>query len=223
MNRHNKNQAIRNRLSQIIAASAVLCVLITLLMSACSKDDSYNTQDIKDYGVYSGHISNEDEGLRQSSLLAVFPDEIAEDWTVNDYYYACSEIGLDNTYQLLLDYTLPEDDFVREVARLKTLSASNGDETHTVVQDDSNFPYRAYVALFSKSGDYEYALIDESKRRIISVLSTGDMIRASTRFKEFLPEKDVEYEGSIDWYGFSIYLFEIDDKSAEIPDTLTIK
>jgi hypothetical protein len=194
---------------RLLCAGFVIMVFLSL--TACG--GTYETENIKDYGVYQGHIPAEEGGLfAQHSQLLVFPERIAEEFKVNKYYYRCSAFGIDNTYQLILDYQLPPDAFEDEIGRLGALSITYKGEVKYVKEDSENFPYPAYVTMFTKHGDYEYALIDESNCRIIAVLSTGDIIRSGV-FEDYRPLRySMQYEPYIDWYGFSIYQFPINSK-----------
>jgi hypothetical protein len=189
-----------------IAASLAGCLLV---------GERYETRDSADYGVYEGHIEAEDALSAQFSKLLVFPQKLSADWVVNDFYYSCSNGGLDNSYQLLLDYQLSPEDFKAEVERLQKLSVSFEGWTNRIIYDTENFKYPAYVTVYTNNGGCEFALIDDAKHRIIAVLSTDG--RGSLK-KDLFPQNTPQYEGAIDWLGFSIYQFEIEDGVAVMAD-----
>jgi hypothetical protein len=173
--------------------------------------ETYTTSDINNYGIYEGHIETEDALTKQFTQLLIFPEELSDEWTVNDFYYSCSNKGLlDNSYQLLLDYQLPPEDFKAELERLQNLSVTFEGQTRQVAYDTESFRYPAYVTAYEKSGNCEFALIDEENHRIIAVLAAGE--RGSLK-EDLFPSSIPQYEGAIDRLGFSIYQFEIGDSA----------
>ncbi|MDR3316007.1 MAG: hypothetical protein LBS98_05985 [Coriobacteriales bacterium] len=170
--------------------------------------ETFETRFLADYGLYEGHIEEEDALFEQNSQLLVFPEELSADMQVNDYYYACSTKGLDNSYQLLLDYQLPPEKFRQEVRRLEALSVNYNGQTKRVIYDTESFEYPAYVTVYTTHGDCEYALIDEENNRIIAVLA---MHGHGSLDESLFPKTPIDYGSEADELGFSIYLFETKD------------
>lgn len=168
----------------------------------------YETENISEYGNYEGHVEMEAEELfSHRSLLRIFPEKIKDSYKVNQYYYCCGSAGFDNMYQLVLDYELPKDEFEEEVDRLSQLSVEYNGQTHSVIYDTANFKYPAYVTMFTKHSDYEYALIDEANNRIICILSCLEDIETLPVEKEYLPVDKEAYADEKGWYGYSMYHF----------------
>jgi hypothetical protein len=183
----------------IVAAAIVLTG--TLFLSG----ESFETRSLEDYGSYEGHIEAEDALFTYSSLL-IFPKTLPTDAKVNDFLYVCSSKGLDNSYQLLLDYQLLPGEFKKEVERLQNLSVSYGEKTNRVIYDTELFSYPAYVTVCTEDGDLEFALIDEKNNRIIAVLA----LKGRGSLDESLfPQSPPVYETGTSWFGYSIYQFEV--------------
>jgi flagellar basal body-associated protein FliL len=200
----------------VIALALLLAVAVFFLTFGAQllRGESYETRSPAEYGVYEGHIEQESALVEQFSQLLIFPKTLTSGAQVNDFYYACSTKGLDNSYQLLLDYQLPADEFQDEVERLRALSVSYNGQTHRAIYDTENYPLPAYVTVYTKSGNREFALIDEKNHRIIAILAMGGQ---GSLDKELFPKTGIEYEGGTDWYGYSIYDFETADGVMEGP------
>ena len=186
----------------------IIMVIICFVYSYTSLYSKYETDDITEYGRFENHIEMESEELFSfRSLLMIFPEEIKDSYKVNQYYYCCGSAGFDNMYQLVLDYKLPKDEFEAEVERLSQLAVEYNAQTHSVIYDTTNFEYPAYVTMFTKHSDYEYALIDEVNNRIICILSCVTDIESLPVDTEYLPIDKEAYDNENGWYGYSMYHF----------------
>lgn len=205
------------RLALAIAGGILLCLLLFLgvIAKLTLFADSYKTTEISEYRNFTGHIEGEAQELYGSrSRLLIFPEEISPSCTVNQFYYRCASSGFDNSYQLILDYALPRDEFEKEVERLSQLKMEYAGQTKQIVCDPRSFRYPAFVSLFSKFGDYEYALIDEENCRIVCVLCCLYDIDRLPINDDFLPVTDELYAGAEGWYGYSMYHFQYSDDGA---------
>jgi hypothetical protein len=194
-----------------VAVLASVALVMASVVALFTFGDSFETRSLEDYGVYEGHIEAEDALFSYSDLL-IFPERLPAEAKVNDFLYACSTKGLDNSYQLLLDYQLPPDAFEDEVARLRGLSVSYDGKTNHVIYDTESFPYPACVTVYAKDGDREFALIDEKNHRIIAVLA---MKGRGSLDGGLFAQDPVEYAAPIDWLGYSLYQFEVADGVAD--------
>lgn len=197
-----------------VVAGVLLCLLIFLgvIAKLTVFADSYKTTDLSEYRNFTGHIEGEAQELYGSkSRLLIFPEAIPPSSTVNQFYYRCASSGFDNSYQLILDYTLPRDEFEKEVERLSQLKMEYAGQTKRIARDARSFRYPAFVSLFSKFDDYEYALIDEENCRIVCVLCCLYDIDKLPIDDEFLPVTDEAYAGAEGWYGYSMYHFPYSD------------
>ncbi|MDR2105812.1 MAG: hypothetical protein LBP24_00175 [Coriobacteriales bacterium] len=207
--------AKKEKLSFGILAAAILAgvlglaliVLIICVGVLLVSGKSFETQSLKDYGLYEGHVEAEGALFAHSNLL-IFPKTLPANAKVNDFFYACSSKGLDNSYQLLLDYQLPPDEFQEEIDRLHNLSVSYGEKTNRVIYDAENFLYPAYVTICTADGDLEFALIDAENHRVVAVLALkGRGSLDNSLFPANLPKYDV----GTNWFGYSLYQFEVSD------------
>lgn len=203
----------------VLASLGIFLICLVLFLGVIAKltvlADSYKTTDLAEYRNFTGHIEGEAQELFNSrSRLLIFPQEIPASAAVNQFYYRCGSSGFDNFYEMILDYTLPHQEFEEEVARLSQLEMEYGSQTRQVTYDTTSFRYPAYVTLFSKFQDYEYALIDGENCRIICVLCCNRDIKKLPLDKEFLPLTDELYADAEGWYGYSIYHFQLSDKGA---------
>jgi hypothetical protein len=196
---------------------SLFTVTVIFALSGCG-DQTYSTSDIADYGVYTGHIENEAEELASfRSHLFIFPKELTDTHEVESFYYSCSSGSLDNTYQLFMEYTLPQDEYEAEVKRLAELEVTYRGVVNKVIYDTTGFNYPAYVAVFTKHGDYEYALIDEENRRFICVLSCVANIDNMPVDKVYLPQDSFNYDNLDSRNGYSMYSFTDKDGVITIP------
>ena len=166
----------------------------------------YSTTDIAEYGVFEGHI--EAENAYDVSLLWGFPKEILPEYSNVSYSYYCNNGGLDNTYQIYLEYTLPKALYEAETERLSNLSITYRRLTNRAIYSEDAFAYPAYVLMADPGtwGNYEYVLLDEEHQRIICVLSVAGRIENMPLSENCLPKKSF-YSLETSWPSYSMYLF----------------
>jgi hypothetical protein len=178
----------------------------------------YRTTDPAQYGIYRGHISNEASGM--FSNLLIFPSKLPGSAHIEDYYYYCSDKGLDSSYQIILEYSLSAEDFQKEKQRLSNLSITYKDKTNKVLYDTTGFNYPAYVTVFNDNETYEYALLDTAKNRIIYVFSQFQDLDESQLDKNYLPS-EISVSGSP---GYSMYYFpSVADNGSRVKPQLNKK
>lgn len=161
----------------------------------------YKTTDPAEYGIYSGHISNEASGM--FSHLLIFPSELPGSAQIEDYNYYCSDKGLDSSYQMILEYSLSAEDFQKEKQRLSTLSVTYKDKTNKVLYATTGFDYPAYVTVFNNNETYEYALLDAANNRIICVFSQFQNLEKGQLDENYLPSESFVTSNP----GYSMYYF----------------
>jgi len=214
---------IKKRRTFIISLIVLFSVALIIGTSVTTKKfagllagSSYITQDIAEYGQYSGHIEAEKEGF--FSLLDIFPKKLPLSATVNDYYYFCNNGWLDNSYQLYLVCSYEEADFESEKERLHALRLTFRNEVHTPAITDTGFQYPAVVTIFGDQNSFEYALIDDETKTIayIFVQSMGmekSVIPPEYRPQGFQPPQDE----LTTWGSYNMYRFEIEKDVYVIP------
>lgn len=210
----------KRRIMTIIAVASGIVVLLILqaiiILSSIGVfpffDKEYKTTDPAQYGKYNGHISNEERGM--FSHLLIFPQELPGSAKIDDYYYYCSDKGLDSSYQIILEYSLSAEDFKKEEQRLSNLSVTYKDETNKVRHDTTGFRYPAYVTVFNNNETYEYALLDAENNRIICVFSQFQSLEDGR-----LDEDNLPFEFSVSNNpGYSMYYFLTGDGTSVMPD-----
>lgn len=207
------------------AAAATAVVFLTVIVVIVAKlsflANRYETTDIAGYGRYEGHIEQEAGALYGRTGLSLFPEAIKEDYTVDSYYYACSDSGFDNSYLLFLDYTLPPEEFRREVGRMGEVNVTYKGQTNELIYDADSFSYPAYVAAFRRGSDsddygvFEYALIDEDNNRIICVLVSESYLSRLPAGEALKPPAELNYVDGV--LGFSIYAFPAGNGAVYVP------
>lgn len=202
---------IRKHVKRLILLLAMVSVAVALLFVGIVARltvfaNQYSTSDIAEYGNYDGHIASErSELIGTKSRLLIFPKEITPQHTVNNYFYKCASVGLENGYQMVLDYSLPAPEFKSEVERLSKIDLANA-----VIYDTVNFNYPAFVTIFNKFSAREYALIDEENNRIICILSCGGLKLEKLPIDTlYLPFGEQGYEKYGGQRGFSVYQLDI--------------
>jgi len=214
----------RHRLKTIITVASVtgaallLCAIIILTISPLLiYGNEFKTKDINQYGIYSGHIEKEQEQL--SSYLMVFPKALPHSAKVEDYYYFCSDKGLDNTYQIYLEYALDETDYTTEIKRLSQISMKYKGAVQKVIQDTTGFNYPAYITIFDNYNSFEYALTDDINHKIVCVYSHRMDIDTNIVDKNYLPKGFTIPDKLIDpkWEGYNMYQFPLNNDGRIMP------
>jgi len=218
MKRTAPNTCNRGKLRLLATIGRTVCALgfvIYLIVAAGGLiglsnvlDDHYETTDIAEYGQYSGRFKREEEALYGRTRLSIFPAAITSAHTVHSYYYYGSGADMENSYRIILDYSLPQAEFEAEAARLAGLAGAEPGQIG-VVYDESSFALPAYVAAFRRNagssdyGSFEYALVDALNGRIVCVLLIEGHQSALPIDAELLPPRYLSYaEGAL---GFSVY------------------
>lgn len=174
------------------------------------ESEQYETTNQSDYGEYSGHIEKEKDDL--FSKLYIFPNEIANGVTVNQYYYYCDNASLDNSYKIYLECTYSQNDFAKEAERLSKLQTEYNGETKNIIVANNGFHFPAYVAVYEeKLNTYEYALVDEENSKIIYIYAQICGLDKEIIDNIYLPvdfkvPSELEDKG---WEGFNLYYFRI--------------
>ncbi|HOV25214.1 MAG TPA: hypothetical protein PK566_02470 [Pseudobacteroides sp.] len=205
---YNRNNCInynsRNSRKYIIyAIISGIIILITalLVIGIIGLIKGPNEINLAESGIYQGRFSNNPYVW---GGLFVFPDKLSASATVEEYF-AFETVSIDNSYQIFLKYKLPNDDFLKEIERLKNISCEIKDYnrgnvrsvTKNIKYDETNFNYPAYVASFASHDTYEYALIDNANKTIICVylqmISKSKSRFNSDYLPHFLTKQDGEY------------------------------
>ncbi len=155
---------------------------------------SYTSTDINDYGVF--------EEFNGYSKLDIFPKQLSDNMEVYKYSYYYADTFLDPTAQIYLECSYEENEYSKEIERLKGIQEEYEGRIQSIVYDTDSFSYPAYVTIDADNHCYEYALLIGGKKIayvFLQFINEEDIVFP----KEYLPK---EYEQKET--GYSIYLFE---------------
>lgn len=166
-----------------IGVGILAVVLLIVLVPFFFFKGSTNVDKYGEFNSYCGY-----------SKLLIFPKELDEDAKDVSYYYLAKDTFMDPTCEIYLKCTYPEQEFTKEVLRLKEIAGIREDKEH--------FDYPAYVTMYNFSSSYEYALVMEEEKSIVYVNTQGIYPNwfLGLRFpKEYLPDNfmdDITYTGN---------------------------
>ncbi|MBB6713919.1 zf-HC2 domain-containing protein [Clostridium gasigenes] len=186
-----------------ISVVAYIMIIVAFISAPFFFYDKNETTNISDYREFDT-IHNEEQCMW--SFLYVFPEKINNPDKVKSYYYYCDNKGLfDNSYQMYLESEFSEDEFKEEVKRLSEIKVKYEGDENSIVYNNNDFKYPAYVAIKDKDCTYEYALVDDENNRVMYVY-TRFMYESDIKFdKEYLPKNFMNNASGLN--GDSIYRF----------------
>ena len=187
----------------LISVVAYIMIIVAFISAPFFFYDKNETTNISDYREFDT-IHNEEQCMW--SFLYVFPEKINNPDKVKSYYYYCDNKGLfDNDYQMYLESEFSEDEFKEEVKRLSEIKVKYEGDENSIVYNNNDFKYPAYVAIKDKDCTYEYALVDDENNRVMYVY-TRFMYESDIKFdKEYLPKNFMNNASGLN--GDSIYRF----------------
>ncbi|MBU3105811.1 zf-HC2 domain-containing protein [Clostridium gasigenes] len=186
-----------------ISVVAYIMIIVAFISAPFFFYDKNETTNISDYREFDT-IHNEEQCMW--SFLYVFPEKINNPDKVKSYYYYCDNKGLfDNSYQMYLESEFSEDEFKEEVKRLSEIKVKYEGDENSIVYNNNDFKYPAYVAIKDNDCTYEYALVDDENNRVMYVY-TRFMYESDIKFdKEYLPKNFMNNPSGLK--GDSIYRF----------------
>lgn len=175
---------MRKRLTVFIL---FLCMMI--IFTACSttiSDASYYEK------CYHENLFRETDGT--------FPEKIPENASNVKFIYENTETLLFSECQACLEYTLSEEDYIKQVDKISKIKGTGTESDIRYNKNDYN--YEAYVASDWRKNkneifysNNEYILLDKENFRIIHVYLNDKDMRNVKFSKEYLPKKiDEEQE-----------------------------
>lgn len=180
----------------IIAGSIVSVITLFALMIIWALlflfgGPPYITREIDEYEMVMHKYDNIQCGF------AVFPEVIAEDTEVKEFYFSYQDTWDDPTCEVFLQCIYTEEDYKREMARLENTERVYGEDVKKLQKDNTgryNFP--VYIAIENHNYGYEYALL--SGKNEITYIYTAFKERRNIHFEEkYLPSDygELYYEG----------------------------
>lgn len=148
------------------------------------------------------------------SNLSVFPDEIRDNMEVVKFESSLTTGLFDTDGYIVLEYTLDEVDFAKEIKRLSQLEIDienyDGEVfTNHVMYAEDEYIYPAYITIDGYADTFEYALIDEENNRIICVY-LAYIDAANFKYDEYLKKDESCYEDFDNLDEFSMYTHTFD-------------
>lgn len=187
----------KNRKKTILIVSGAVCVSIIMMIVfgltilgifSLGRED-YMTIDRSNYGIHEGHIDGEKEGLW--SGLYVFPEKISTNARDVEFLYSCGGGGFNLDYQQFLKCTYSDEEYRREIDRLKNIkcemNTKNGKLVNHVEYTSTKFNYPAYITVYGSNSTYEYAICNEDTKTIVYVYLQIISNKKVAFSKEYLP------------------------------------
>ncbi len=180
-------------LGSLLGVLFTICLLVGGIGFAIKSSQSRNyvdvhTENIQDYGNF--------EDYTGMSLLALFPSggQIEQtDAEILRYVYECEGIKLYPTCQIYLECQYTEQEYKREVERIK--QTRNSETNMQVKYSEEAYPYPAVYAMKNKESCNEYVLFLEQERKIVYIYLQGVVDRRELLFEEKYLPFDYEQNG----------------------------
>lgn len=142
------------------------------------------SNNVEDYGEWSLP--------EKYSTLSIFPGEIPSSASDISYYYKFQEGWNRPICQLFLACSLSEEEYKLEKERLMKIAVSGANAVKRVKYDERAYMYPAYVAIEGYDFCYEYALINDTDRRIFYVYAMNTIYRDVQFDRKYLPDYYME-------------------------------
>ena len=214
MGRMNKERVrkLRNVLLPISVVVFVLAVLAIFgLLTTMFHWNVSETGTLSEYSK-SNIISTYNRDL--DSNLSIFPDENIVTNENSNYIARISTGIFDTDSVIILESEFSSEQFDSEKERLENLQMtirSGGEEyTNKVCYDSDSYNYPAYITIDGFADTYEYALIDDTNRRIIYVYLAYPEIE-TFEWKDYLKIDLSSYNNGDNTSMYSMYNHSFDD------------
>lgn len=182
----------------------LLAFILIITLIGCQK--KVETSNLSDYGMFRSYTANTSLGYK------VFPTDLSEVETVNDYYFLFKPIlWVNPDIQIFLSCTYSKDNFENELNRISQLtSVIDGYNSKSVKYSESIFLVPAYYTVFAMYNSFEYALLDFDTNTIIYVSMQYQSINQIYFDNKYLPKDYLEvytsageHELSYNMYNFT--------------------
>ncbi|MDY0278897.1 MAG: hypothetical protein RBQ97_12515 [Acholeplasma sp.] len=182
----------------------LLAFILIITLIGCQK--KVETSNLSDYGMFRSYTANTSLGYK------VFPTDLSEVETVNDYYFLFKPIlWVNPDIQIFLSCTYSKDNFENELNRISQLtSVIDGYNSKSVKYSESIFLVPAYYTVFAMYNSFEYALLDFDTNTIIYVSMQYQSINQIYFDNKYLPQDYLEvytsageHELSYNMYNFT--------------------
>lgn len=185
----------------------LLAFILIITLIGCQK--KVETSNLSDYGMFRSYTANTSLGYK------VFPTDLSEVETVNDYYFLFKPIlWVNPDIQIFLSCTYSKDNFENELNRISQLtSVIDGYNSKSVKYSESIFLVPAYYTVFAMYNSFEYALLDFDTNTIIYVSMQYQSINQIYFDNKYLPQDYLEVYTSADEHelSYNMYNFTKED------------
>lgn len=187
----------------------ILLSIFVLMISLFGCQTKVKTNNISDYGMFRSYTANTSLGYK------VFPTDLSDVDTVNDYYFLFKPVlWVNPDIQVFLSCTYSKENFENEIIRLSELTAViDGYNTKSIKYSESIFMIPAYYTVFAMYNSFEYALLDFETNTIIYVSMQYQSINEIYFDNKYLPNDYLEVYTSAgeDVHSFNMYIFTKED------------
>ena len=160
---------------------------------------------------YDKAFFEEQYGGDLGSTLMIFPDSL-EGKGETSFSSSLKTGFFDTDGYILLECTMEEAEFQKEIQRLSSLKATITDGktsvTNDVLYDETSYRYPAYVTCDGFDSTYEYALIDEESHRIIYLYISYPNV-TNLHYAKYLKKNPLAYtKDGLDSYSMYYHTFD---------------
>ncbi len=154
--------------------------------------------------------------------LIIFPKELLKTTEDAEYYCYMQDSFGSPTHEIFLQCTYSEEEYQKELGRLKGTYKQYGDERRVLIREEKgNYPYTAYVAVENHHSAYEYVLLTGKNQ--LTYISTKNLVGENVHFdKKYLPKDFMTEEGDSFTSGYSIYMIYINEEAADYDFTRNV-
>ena len=154
--------------------------------------------------------------------LIIFPEDLLKTAKDVEYYCYMQDSFGSPTHEIFLQCTYGEEEYQKELGRLKGTYKQFGDERRVLIREEKGkFPYPAYVAVENHHSAYEYVLL--TGKNELTYISTKNLVGENVHFdKKYLPEDFMTEEGTSFTSGYSIYMIYINEEAADYDFTRNV-
>lgn len=142
-----------------------------------------------------------------NSYLVLFPRNTPS--TLTDFFFEWIPLIDVDGYAIYFTCKLSESDYDNFIHGLENFSIDTENEKHTLLKDESNFSYPAFIIQWSKPEEkwevLEYLLLDNENNTIIFVYTMGELDTINKNVSYDILPKAMDFLTGTDFENYSIY------------------
>ncbi len=207
-------------LTVILVLLATYMIKIGLLLGSVLFFDGFIAKTDKIENNFDKNYYIEKYGGDLDSNLSVFPDEIKSNMKNVKFSSSLKTGFFDTDGYIILEYSLDEDDYIKEKDRLSNLSMTienyDGKKyTNKVKYDETSYNLPAYITIDGFDSTYEYALLDDTEKKIYSIYLSYPNI-TNKKYKKYLKKNKKKYLINDSIKSYSMYNHTFDGGSSYV-------